>query len=87
MPIWYNMDEVIPMQKKFLTEKQKQMYSIIKDYINEKQYSPSIRELAELAGYKSVGTAHALVQKLLEKGYITMEPGLPRTLKVVTKKH
>lgn len=66
-----------------LTTTEKQIYDIIANYINEKHYSPSIRELAKLSGYKSTSTVHEKIQNLVEKGYITMEPGCPRTLKVV----
>jgi len=81
--LWYNLVEVVFVQMGNLTEAEKRMYDIIANYIREKQYSPSIRELCELAGYKSTSSIHNKIQRLIEKGYITMEPGCPRTLKIV----
>lgn len=59
------------------------MYDIIVNYIKEKQYPPSVRELAQSAGYRSSSTVHEKIKSLIQKGYIVMEPGRPRTLKIV----
>lgn len=71
------------MQEINLTQSEKRLYNIIADYIEKKQHSPSIRELAELAGYRSSSTVHEKIKSLIQKGYIEMEPGRPRTLKIV----
>jgi LexA DNA binding domain. len=56
------------MQEIDLTKSEGQLYNIIVNYIKEKQYSPSIRELCELAGYKSTSSIHNKIQRLIEKG-------------------
>ncbi|WAM36614.1 winged helix-turn-helix transcriptional regulator [Caldicellulosiruptor acetigenus] len=63
-----------------LTERQQQILNAIIGYINEKGYSPSIRELADMVGIKSSSTLHGHLQRLAKKGYITKEKGKPRTI-------
>ena len=63
-----------------LTERQQQILNAITGYINEKGYSPTIRELADMVGIKSSSTLHGHLQRLEKKGYITKERGKPRTI-------
>jgi SOS-response transcriptional repressor LexA len=46
------------------------IYVIIKSYIEENGYSPSIRELKNLASVKSISTIAYHLQKLEKKGFI-----------------
>lgn len=53
-----------------MTNKQKVVYDTIVDYINTHGYSPTVRELAEILGYKSSSTMHSFLKALEDKGYI-----------------
>jgi len=63
-----------------LTERQQQILNAITSFINEKGYSPTVRELADMVGIKSSSTLYRHLQKLAKKGYITKERGKPRTI-------
>lgn len=65
-----------------LTERQQQILNAIASYVNEKGYSPTVREIADMVGIKSSSTLHAHLQRLEKKGYITKERGKPRTITV-----
>lgn len=68
---------------KNLTEKQYRIYKIIKDYIDQNGYSPSIREIMQIAGFTSPATIHTFVQILVDKGYIEYTPGKFRTIRIL----
>lgn len=68
--------------KKILTNKQKEIYIIIKQFIEQKGYSPSIRELCNLSNRKSPATIQEYLITLKEKGYITYELGKNRTIRI-----
>ncbi len=65
-----------------LTTKQKEVYEFIKKYINNYNYSPTIREISSLFE-KSVGTIYPMLKRLKSKGYITFEEGKARTIKIL----
>lgn len=65
-----------------LTPVQKRVYYIIKDYITQKGYSPSLREIAKLNGNNSVATAVFHVRALKKKGYIDYEERTKRTIQI-----
>lgn len=71
------------MEVNELTPIQKRVYYIIKDFIEQKGYSPSYREVARLNGNNSVATIKYHLDNLKEKGFITYEKGLNRTLKII----
>lgn len=61
------------------------IFDCIVKYIKEHGYSPSVRDLCEMSGYKSTSSVHKLVRGLIEKGKIETdhEFGTPRALRVV----
>lgn len=63
-----------------LTNRQEQVYLIIKGYIDEKGYSPTIRELCKLCYTSSTASIHDMLDRLKEKGYIDYQKNLPRTI-------
>lgn len=66
-----------------LTVKQQRILDIIINFISKVGYPPSYREIGELANLASASTVQEYLVKLKNKGYITWEPGLPRTLAVI----
>lgn len=66
-----------------LTSKQTEIFNIIKDFINENGYSPSVRELCELSNRNSPSTIHSYLTLLEVKGYITYKNGKSRTIRII----
>jgi repressor LexA len=66
-----------------LTEKQMKVLNLIIDYIKENNYSPTVRELADLNGNKSSATMQEYLKKLEKQGYISNKSSSPRTIKVL----
>ena len=68
-----------------LSEKQKEILEIIKTFIKENGYSPTIREICKLANIKSTAAVHAHIKKLKDEGHITTGIDMPRSI-ALTKK-
>lgn len=66
-----------------LTKKQYKTYILIKEYIKEHGYSPSVRELCSLAGVSSTATIHVHLRALKDKGYITCNKGSHRAIRII----
>lgn len=64
-------------------ERREQIYQFIVKYINDKGYSPSVREISSAVGLKSSSNVHVHLMKLEEEGRIEMKPRCPRTIKVL----
>ena len=73
------------MEKKLevLTEAQNELYSWIRNYLNEFQHSPSIRQMMQAMGLKSPAPIQSRLKHLQEKGYISWQEGKARTLQIV----
>ena len=68
-----------------MSEKQKEILEIIKTFIKENGYSPTIREICKLANIKSTAAVHAHIKKLKDEGHITTGIDMPRSI-ALTKK-
>lgn len=68
-----------------LTQKQRAMLDFIEDHIETFGYSPTIREIAEALG-SAAGSTHGMLQRLIEKGYVSKRPDAPRSLTVTGQK-
>ncbi len=66
-----------------LTPKQKQILEFIEKFVEENDYSPSYREIAENFGFSSVATVAEHVDNLKNKGYLSHDETGYRSLKVV----
>ncbi|MFC6546753.1 hypothetical protein [Cohnella cellulosilytica] len=66
-----------------LTRVEAQALEIIKLFINENGYAPSIRELADAMNYNSSSTAFNVVERLRKKGAIATGRNGPRTIRVL----
>lgn len=66
-----------------MTKRQEELYIVIKQFINDKGYSPTVRELGEITKKSSPGTTFNKLKKLKEKGFITYEKGKSRTIKIL----
>ncbi len=66
-----------------LTEAQNELYSWIRNYLNNFQHSPSIRQMMQAMGLKSPAPIQSRLKHLQEKGYISWQEGKARTLQIV----
>lgn len=69
-----------------MSEKQNEILEIIKTFIKENGYSPTIREICKLANIKSTAAVHAHIKKLKAEGHITTGVDMPRRLLLQRKK-
>lgn len=68
--------------KQELSKSQQIVYQAIKDYIEQKGYSPSIRELCDITGKRSPATIHTHLINLCNLGYIEIQKGSNRTVRI-----
>ena len=68
-----------------VSKKQKEILEIIKTFIKENGYSPTIREICRIANIKSTASVHAHIKKLKAEGHITTGVDMPRSI-ALTKK-
>lgn len=66
-----------------LTPKQMAMYQFIRQFLAREGIAPTLQQIADGLGTRSRGVVHRTLQKLQEKGYITIEPGRKRGIRVV----
>jgi len=68
-----------------LTTRQSEILLTISNYIKNKGYAPSIREIGDMVNLSSTSTVVGHMEKLKEKGYLTWKPSQPRTLQLLDK--
>jgi SOS-response transcriptional repressors (RecA-mediated autopeptidases) len=66
-----------------LTKKQKNVLHVIENFINERGYSPTVRELGELLKLKSTSTVQGHIDRLINSGYLERMKDCPRALRIV----
>ena len=59
-----------------------EIYNYIRDCIQNRNFSPTVREICEEVGIKSTSAVHYYLQMLEEKGYIVKDPLKKRTIKL-----
>ena len=65
-----------------LTKKQEEVLTVIKKYIAEHGYAPSVREVCELMNLSSTATVFVHMRHLMKKGYLKQTDNKFRTLEV-----
>jgi len=66
-----------------LSERQQSVLRYICDYILEKHYSPSFREIKAVCGIASTSTVSKTIHALAEAGYLTMDKGNYRSIQLI----
>ena len=66
-----------------LTTAQKELYDYLVDYINENQYSPSIRQMMTAMKLRSPAPIQSRLERLRNKGYIDWHEGKARTIRIL----
>ncbi|MBN1585737.1 transcriptional repressor LexA [Candidatus Uhrbacteria bacterium] len=82
------------ISKNKLTKRQTEIFNFIVDYVRERGYAPSYREIASELGMSSTATVHEHVKNLETKGYladggegsrtIEVEPTITRMAQAIT---
>lgn len=65
-----------------LTDRQEKILTVIKKFIAEKGYAPTIRELCNLCGLSSTATMFVHLKNLTNKGYIKQTENKFRTIEL-----
>ena len=68
-----------------LTKKQSEILQFVTAYLADHSYPPSYQEIAEHFHLSSRATVHEHVQTLKEKGYLTIQEGVKRSLEPTKK--
>jgi repressor LexA len=68
------------------SERQKSIFKFIKEFLLEKGYPPSVREIGKAVGLKSSSTVHGYLAKLEESGLIKRDPTKPRAIDLLDEK-
>ena len=69
------------MRQRKLTDRQRHVLMFIKNYIHEKGYPPSMRDIGDSMGFSAKAACDHL-RAIERKGYITSLPDRPRSLKI-----
>lgn len=64
-------------------QRQAQIYEVIRSFLMEKGYPPSVREIGSRVGLKSSSTVHGYLSQLAEEGKIRRDPTKPRAIDLV----
>ncbi len=65
-----------------LTKKQSEILDFVVGYIQEHEYSPSYREIADHLGISSTATVHEHIKNLESKGYLRGDSDGPRSIEL-----
>lgn len=68
-----------------LTKRQREILEFIKDFINQKNYSPSFKEIGDYFGFSSLGSVYSHIQTLKKKGMLHAESSSSRSLSILEK--
>lgn len=66
-----------------LTERQGGIMECISGFMEEHGFSPTVREIQTLTGYRSTSSVHAQLHKLADMGMLSYEPTKPRTIVIL----
>ncbi len=70
-----------------LTKKQLAVLDFLRDFTDEKGYSPSYREIQAGLGLSSVSAVAEHIDNLVNKGVLKRAPGEARSLEILNYKH
>lgn len=65
--------------------RRKEIMVFLESYIENHGYSPTVREIGQAVGLKSSSPVHSHLYILNELGYITWNPNIPRTIRIINK--
>ncbi len=65
-----------------LYRKERELLAFLAQYQKQHGFSPTLKEMANATGHKSVSTIHAIIRNLVDKGYVQKNDGNARILKI-----
>ena len=68
-----------------LTDRQKQVFDYINEFVSSRGYGPTVREIAKNFDI-SIGPVQKHIRFLIKKGYLKQKPGISRGLDIVFRK-
>ena len=68
-----------------MSEREKEILEIIKSFIEEKGYSPTVREICRLTNFKSTSSVHTYIKRLKANGHLTSGVDMARSIVVINK--
>ncbi len=68
-----------------LSKRQQQVYDFIENYVMNKGYGPTVREIGEAVNLSSPSTVHVHLKTLEDKGYIVRDPLKSRSIALAHK--
>jgi repressor LexA len=66
-----------------LYKKERELLEFLAQFQRQHGYSPTLKEMAEATGHRSVSTIHAIIRALVDKGYVKKVDGNARVLKIM----
>ncbi len=66
-----------------LYKKERELLEYLAQFQRQHGYSPTLKEMAEATGHRSVSTIHAIIRTLVDKGYVQKVDGNARVLKIL----
>lgn len=66
-----------------LYKKERELLEYLAQFQRQHGYSPTLKEMAEATGHRSVSTIHAIIRSLVDKGYVQKVEGNARVLKIM----
>ncbi|WP_150463058.1 transcriptional repressor LexA [Nesterenkonia ebinurensis] len=70
-------------ERRALTPRQRRIVEMIQESLAERKYPPSMREIGDAVGLKSLSSVTHQLSRLQERGYIRRDPGKPRAMEVI----
>jgi repressor LexA len=67
-----------------LTHRQRGLLDFVKSYQKQHAFQPSMREIADSLGYRSVGSVWHQLHRLERLGYVRLHPNRPRAFELLT---
>lgn len=68
-----------------ITEKQKLILKVIKEYMIQNHMPPTVREICEITNLKSTSTIHGYLRRLEDQGYIYKKDNSARSIRLTDK--
>jgi repressor LexA len=66
-----------------LTGRQREIFDFVSEYVHERGYPPTVREIGEAVGLASPSTVHAHLANLERAGLLKRDPTKPRALELI----
>ena len=67
-------------------ERRMSIYKFIKEFLLDRGYPPSVREIGQAVGLKSSSTVHTYLDQMEERGLIRRDPTKPRAIDLLEEK-